>query len=235
MTEPRFTEEEAAEIFRRAAEAQATPGRTAIAPRGMTLADLQEIGSEVGLPPALVAQAARSLPRAAPAPERTFLGLPVGVGRTVEAPRPLTDDEWNQLVVELRETFDARGTVQSGGAFRQWTNGNLQALLEPTPGGGQRLRLRTLNATALSLMWGGGGLLLVAAAAAVAALVSAAGGGSLAAKLPGLVFLVAAGAGMFGAGALRLPAWARRRQQQMDAVAERFALTAGPEPPESAP
>jgi hypothetical protein len=37
---------------------------------------------------------------------------------------------------------------------------------------------------------------------------------------------MAGGAGMFGASALRLPGWARRRQQQMDQIAERAALIA---------
>ena len=34
------------------------------------------------------------------------LGTTVGVGRYVDLPRRLTEEEWNQLVVDLRMTFD---------------------------------------------------------------------------------------------------------------------------------
>src|SRR6185295_1421769 len=58
--------------------------------------------------------------------------------------RGLTDDEWEQLVVELRDVFQARGRTRADGSFRQWTNGNLYVLLEPTPTG-HRLRLGSLH------------------------------------------------------------------------------------------
>jgi hypothetical protein len=50
--------------------------------------------------------------------------------------------EERNIVVTLRETFEARGRLQRDGSFRQWTNGNLQALLEPSATG-HRLRLST--------------------------------------------------------------------------------------------
>jgi len=59
-------------------------------------------------------------------------------------------------------TFDARGTIRSEGDFRQWTNGNLQALLEPTDAG-HRLRLKTVKGQAIPYM-GLGSVLLGAAA-----------------------------------------------------------------------
>ena len=42
-----------------------------------------------------------------------------------------------------------------------------------------------------------------------------------------------AGAGMFATTALRLPRWARRRQQQMEEVAARVALSTSASPPSS--
>src|SRR5256885_16741552 len=82
------------------------------------------------------------------------MGLPIAVGRTVALQRKLTDDEWERLVVDLRETFDARGRLREEGSFKQWTNGNLQALLEPTPTGHQ-LRLRTMKGDAYAMMSSG--------------------------------------------------------------------------------
>jgi hypothetical protein len=114
---------------------------------GLTLADLQAIGNEVGIAPDAVAQAALSLEVRRPAAARTLLGLPIGVERSITLNRWLSDAEWDLLVVELREVFNARGTVKSYGSLREWRNGNLQALLEPTPAG-HRLRLKTTKGDA---------------------------------------------------------------------------------------
>lgn len=225
MTERRYREDEVAAIFERAAEAQHTDRRQLPPADGMTLADLQDIGREVGFPPELVARAARSLDQAGRPASRTMLGLPIGVGRTIDLGRHITDEEWERLVVDLRETFDARGSVRYDGPFRQWTNGNLQALLEPTPAG-HRLRLRTVRGSARSLMGGGVALLGMGAAVLVASLVT----GQVADSAATLALLSSLGLGMVGAGALSLPGWARLRRQQMEAVAERLALAAQSEP-----
>src|SRR5207237_10553479 len=75
---------------------------------------------------------------------RTLLGVPMWGERQVTLRRRLTDEEWERLVVQLRDVFKARGRTKSEGSLRQWTNGNLYALLEPTPTG-DRLRLGSLN------------------------------------------------------------------------------------------
>jgi hypothetical protein len=233
MTERRYGEDEVAAIFERAAEAQQTARRQLPPGDGMTLADLQEIGREVGIPPELVAQAALSMDQAGRSASRTFLGLPIGVGRTVELGRRLSEEEWERLVVDLRETFDARGKVRYDGPFRQWTNGNLQALLEPTTTG-HRVRLQTVKGDARALMTGGLGMLGAAAATLIA--VAVAGGLADAGSVAGVGFMSLMGVGMFGIGALRLPAWARLRQRQMEGVAARLALAAAsPAPDERSP
>ena len=227
MTERRYGEEEVAAIFERAAEAQQTARRQLPPGEGMTLAALQEIGREVGIPPEMVAQAARSLDQGGSPASRTFLGLPIGVGRTIDLERRLSDEEWERLVVDLRETFDAWGTVRYDGPFRQWTNGNLQALLEPTATG-HRIRLRTVKGDARAMMTAGLGLLGIAAAVAIPAAVA----GQLGDAVAGMGFLAVMGAGMFSVGALRLPGWARLRQRQMEGVAARLALAAKSQPPD---
>lgn len=219
MTDRRYTEDEVAAIFERAAEAQQTARRQLPPGEGMTLADLQAIGREVGIPPELVAQAARTVDRPVATASRTLLGFPIGVGQNVELDRQLSEEEWERLVVDLRETFDARGRVSTEGRFRQWTNGNLQVLVEPTPTG-DRIRMRTLNGNARSFMGAGAGMLGIGA---VLALVSAIGGMD-AGALRGLAILSTMGVGMFSVGALRLPGWARLRRRQMEGVAARLAL-----------
>jgi hypothetical protein len=220
MSERKFNEAEVAAIFERAAEAQQTGQRQLPSGEGMTLAQLQEIGREVGIAPEQVASAANALERVGNPTSRRFLGLPIGVGRTVQLDRKLTDDEWERLVVDLRETFDAKGKLSAEGNLRQWTNGNLQALLEPTPSG-HRLRLRTMKGDSRALLSGGIAMLVastVMGAFAALYLIPNRGEG-----FDTFVSLAVVGVAMLTMGAIRLPGWARLRKQQMEDVAARLA------------
>jgi len=225
MTERRYSEDEVSTIFERAAEAQQAVRRM-LPPggEGMSLAELRTIGHEVGIPAELVDQAARSLDQpGTPSATRKFLGLPLGVGRTVELGRRLTDDEWDRLVVDLRETFDARGTVRQDGSLKQWTNGNLQVLLEPSATG-HRLRMKTLMGSARASMTMG----LFALGTSGALVLAAATKGNFAEGLATMGALMIAGAAMFTIGAARLPGWAKTRLKQMEGIAARLALASGP-------
>jgi len=218
MTDRRYNDKEMAAIFRAATEGLPGPRREVPREEGLTLADLQTIGREVGISPDAVAQAAQALDISRGPASRTFLGLPIGVARTVNLNRRLTDPEWERLVVQLRDVFDARGTTRSDGSFRQWTNGNLQVLLEPTETG-HRLRFRTVHGAARASIGAGVAALGVSAAVALASAMS----GHLADAVPGMALLVAVGVGMIANGALRLPGWARLRRRQMEALAVQIA------------
>jgi len=218
MPDRRFNDAEVSAIFERATEAPRVGQEQTTSSDGMTLAELQAIGREVGISPERIATAAQSLDRAPMAPRRIF-GLPMGVERTVELNRRLSDEEWERLVVLLRETFNARGRVASQGSLRQWTNGNLQALLEPTPTG-QRVRLRTFKSDGPPRVAVGLAMIGVAATGVTTALLRAAGAdlGMLAAI--GAVAVM--GATMVGSAIVSLPRWARLRQQQMEDVAAKL-------------
>jgi len=231
VSERRYSEGEVAEIFQRASEAQNAAVMGTGRSDGMTLRELQEIGREVGIAPDLIARAARALGTRTPDAERRLLGIPFGVGHTVDLERPLTDEEWHRVVVDLRETFDARGRLSDDGAFKQWTNGNLEVLLEPT-GDGQRLRMRTRKGNAIASFVSGGVLLGVAAFSFVDMTVA----GELAQRLPGLLTLLGVGGGLVGFNAIRLPTWARLRRAQMHEIGERVTdALAPPEPPTATP
>jgi hypothetical protein len=232
MIERRYNDDEVAAIFAQAAQGQPTPGTGASGDDGLTLPELQQIGREVGIAPDAVARAAHSLALREQGHPGRFLGFPISVQRTVALHRRLTEQEWEQLVVQLRQVFNAAGTLRSDGAFREWRNGNLRVLLEPTPAGHQ-LRLRSLNGGAREWMRGG----LVALGASAATAIALAAGGHLSRGAPGVLLLSLLGLGMFANGALRLPSWARRRQRQMEDIGAALAVPSGstradlPDPP----
>ena len=214
--ERRYQEDEVAEIFE-AASAPALSRGDAAPNQGLTLAELQAIGREVGIAPERIAEAAASLARSQPTlPRRTELGMPLSAAHVIDLPRALTDREWALVVADLRETFSARGHETSQGVTRQWVNGNLHALVEPTKTG-YRLRLGTVKGDALALNRMGGFGIAMGLFVGLVPLIS----GDPAATVSGAVALGGMGVGAFVFNALRLPRWVRLREQQMKEVAER--------------
>lgn len=220
----KYNEDEAAEIFSLAVQAGQLSPPSDAGERGMSLADLQSIGEEVGIDPARVASAAESVDaRGVSLPRRTSVGAPVGVGRVVRLPRELTDLEWETLVAELRDTFHATGRVGRQGGAREWSNGNLRVLLEPTESGHQ-LRMSTVHGRLMRLGWYGLVGLVTAAVFLVLLLPDLADAEwtlrTLLTLLPTLI-LGGASAGMLAYNRLALPKWAEERESQMDAIARR--------------
>lgn len=222
MPERRYDEREVAEIFQRAAESPLPTAPAATNVHGLTLPELQAIGRDVGIPAESIARAAHAVGTPGAIATRTFLGFPIGVSHTVSLGRPLSTEEWERLVVDLRETFDARGTVASHGSLRQWTNGALGAFVEPTTDG-DRLRLRTTKTDARGMLGGGLAFMLVGLFLILAATVlrTTTDKGMLVAASTLAVW----GAVMFGLSALRLPRWAATRRRQMEDVAARLAAS----------
>ena len=223
-TERRFNEEETAFILERAAAADADasdPGTSLTDSRraptgGMTIAQLQEIAAEVGLNSQAVEAAARAVERGdlVPTQQMTYVGLPIGVTRTIHLDRAVTDSEWERLVVALRETFQARGRTGQEGTLRHWSNGNLQALLEPTATGYQ-LRLRTIKGDARLLLGMGAAALVTTSVMSVPLLMSP----TAPIKWLGPALLAIAGVASIARAVITLPRWARTRASQMEKLA----------------
>lgn len=220
MPARRYNEEEVAAIIQRATEAPDAPQRQMPATEGMTLAQIQEIGREVGVSPDVIARAAAALDQVAKTSTRRMLGIPIGVRHSVELERKITDAEWERLVSDLRDTFDATGYVMQSGSLREWRNGNLSIAIEPTPAG-DRIRMRTTNDLARTWMLGGTVVSAAAVFNAIAAL-SAHHPGKLAVS----ALLLAVSGGLFGLALTRVLPWARLRRAQMKELAERLIAAA---------
>jgi hypothetical protein len=219
MPERRFNQDEVAAIFEYAAKAQPTDARARSTSDGMTLAHVQEIAREVGIAPDTIAHAAAVIDQRGTQTSRRLLGLPIGVGRTVDLPRKLTDEEWERLVADLRETFDARGVMRSEGSMRYWANGNLQAMLEPTVTA-QRLRLRTIKRSAFGAVAIGAAIVGYVALGVLVGTIQ--GGASDTRDAAVAITIAVAGLGAIAGWMARLPAWARTRREQMEAIAARL-------------
>jgi hypothetical protein len=222
-SERRYSEEEIARILDEATEAQQSNKPSHSPGTGLTLSELEDIGRDVGISPALISRAAARIDirEVASSPQREFLWTTIGVGQTAHLDRTLTDAEWARLVVDLRETFDARGHLSEEGPFRQWTNGHLQALLEPTESG-QQLRLKTQKGDAAATLATGAVFMGLAPAMLLLGTVldpvtSSPFFAPLAAG-----FFATVGALMYAGNRVRLSKWAATRQLQMVGIAHRL-------------
>src|SRR5258705_3586531 len=114
MADRRYNDKEIAAIFRAAAEQEPqSPQREVARDEGLTLAELQAIGSEVGIASDAVAQAARAVDVQLGAGSRTVLGLPIGVARTGHLNRRRTRGGWGSPRGQLRGDFYGSGRTRS--------------------------------------------------------------------------------------------------------------------------
>jgi hypothetical protein len=225
-TQRTYRYDEVREIFAAAARGEVAEPQPTTGAHGLSLADLQDIGREVGLDPVEVARAAAALDtRALAPPLRRTLGMPIEVTRIVPLSRAPTESEWEQLVAELRTAFRARGRVSSQGGLKEWVNGNLHACVEPS-GTGYRLRLGTVKGNAYALNALGGSALVVGAISFGTVLLS--GGVVQGLLVPWM--MAASGAAAFAANFLRLPRWADERRRQMEHIAGKIGSIMETEP-----
>lgn len=152
-SERRFSQKEIAAIFNRASKAQEKVNAEAAQEEGLTLADLHLIALEAGISPDLITQAVNAVDETPEEPKPvTFLGLQLSVSKTVNLENPLTDADWDKLVVGFRNTFRAKGTVTREGSLREWSNGNLRIMAGPTAKG-HRLHLQSLKGSTQGAVW----------------------------------------------------------------------------------
>ena len=227
--ERRYSEQEIAAIFEQAAEAQKAAQGQLSRGEGLTVAELQQIGKEAGLTPEFIAQAADKLDRkplmVAASPSSRYLGLPISISRTIDLPGPLSDEAWERLVADLRETFQAAGKVEQDGSLRHWWNGNLHAFVEPSASG-YRLRMHMLNEYWRGVLTGS----MVFLAMGIMFILTLAASGDFMVVWDKTIFMsifAMAGLGGLGLSAYRLPRWVREREQQMEAVAARAVELTG--------
>jgi hypothetical protein len=145
MTERRFTDREvarilerAAELDRRAADRLALPDGSQHVARGLTVAQLQEIGVEAGIPPEYVARAAGELRRPPSVRLEALVGPSTVRRQTRSVPAPLQREDLADLVRVVDERVPAQGTATEALGAVRWAATNRwldrQVTLEPREG-----------------------------------------------------------------------------------------------------
>ena len=212
-----FSQQEARDVFARAAREQQAADAADGPSDGLTLDELQEIGRASGLDPAFVASAARSVAVGVPESHRDdWLGVPLAVAYTAVLPDPPSDDLWEPLVADARRTFGARGRVETIGRLREWRNGNLVLALGPA-GDGSQVHAQTRRPDGLVTVVSGAAIAVLSLVALITSLAS--GGDAVALAIAALLAVLAAGLG--GGGVVAQRRWSTTRADQMRAVTER--------------
>jgi plasmid stability protein len=216
--ERKYQDHEIREILDLAIDQEDGPAQSFPAADGLTLLELQEVGREVGLPPARITQAVAAFEgRGESVPRGTTLGLPTSVGRVVPLPRSPSDREWELLIAELRTTFGVKGEMTSQGGLREWSHGKVHAFIEPTETG-HRLRLADSNAAVAGIILGG--LVLAFALMILVVLLDKDDPGF---KLAVPAFFSLIGGSLVAGSAISLPRWAREQEKRMEHISRHAA------------
>ena len=211
----RYSQKEIADIFKKASEEQERIKEQSALEDGLTLEELHQIAKEAGIAPELISDAAARLEHSVEAPpEKRFLGFPTSVNRIIDLKAPLSDDDWDKLVVEIRQAFGARGKITREGKLREWSNGNLHILVEPTPHG-HRLRMGTEKGSAKGFLWASISWIMAGIFIFISS--ALASGVDFSILFPAIFFAVAGIAGI-GFTGLHLSQWRYDRADQMDAI-----------------
>lgn len=120
MANRRYTDDEVREILRLAAEPGNLPAR--YDPDGMSLADLESIGNEVGIAPAAIREAARALETRIPAPPRGggLLGAPATAAYERTVRMRVTPEQHASIVLAIRRAMGRHGVVSGGPDVLEW-------------------------------------------------------------------------------------------------------------------
>lgn len=233
--ERRYNEQEIAAIFERAAAEEAAAGETESG--GLTRGELAHIAQEVGISPEALARALSAVEQ--PSGDLTstqFVGVPVGIVRTLERTGTFTEEDWNALVLDLHRTFGQPGeTRQIGRDRRAWQNDQLHVYAEPTPTG-YRLQFRTAETqVGLGKSLLGTNIVFIFMGLFFTLLVALKDNVDLfSAKMLFVSMLAVLGAAGYGLLALRLPrrnkALAAQIEHVLSGVIKREAATAAPSP-----
>ncbi len=150
-----FSEKEISRVLKRATELQEIEGPTETT--GLSMEELQQIAAEVGIDPRHLAVAVAELEQDGDS-RFHWLGAPTSfeLERVVEG--EVSEQQWEEMVLVIRQAFDLVGGVGRVSRWFEWTHDSKdqQAQVTVTSQGGQtkiHLRVRFSKVAALLFFW----------------------------------------------------------------------------------
>lgn len=119
---PRFTDEEAKEILRRAVDVDHSSVGGSV--EGVSLSELKAIAEEVGIAPQAVDQAARSLQRSLPSKRGGFFGGPRSLEVEGHAGAPLDRTNTAEVLALIRGALGRKGQATEIHGSVEWAGGS---------------------------------------------------------------------------------------------------------------
>jgi hypothetical protein len=216
-----YSDKEASELLRRAAELQDSVAEGGMPRTGLTRAQVEQIAAEVGIEARFVreAMAEASAQRPNAASESRLFGGPLALESTRIVPGEATEAQWEAIVREVRRIIGDSGRRDRLGRAWEWTSPERE--LEETrvsvrPGEGQtEIEIVQRHDGAAFLYYMTTGMLsLIAALGLVSAM-----------QASPVVEATVAGGGLVGAAALlraQFGRWTRRKGQRQQELIERL-------------
>ncbi len=115
-----FNENEIGAILKRAAELSHDDSDTAS--MGLSVEELQQLGTEAGLNPEFILQAAAELQTTRRTPgKKNFIGGPFSYDREIVLDGEISSADWEEMITPIRNTFKDPGLVSTRENTYEWT------------------------------------------------------------------------------------------------------------------
>ena len=115
-----YNEKEIGAILKRAAELSLD--ETGPNAAGLSIEELQQVGSEAGLDPDLIIRAAAEMQQSVPSRERNLFGGPISYNNDFVLEGEIDASTWEEMVSAIRSTFKDPGMVSTRESVFEWTS-----------------------------------------------------------------------------------------------------------------
>ncbi|MDA0379308.1 MAG: hypothetical protein O2899_07430 [Bacteroidetes bacterium] len=115
-----YNEKEIGAILKRAAEMSLSESGPNAA--GLSIEELQQVGSEAGLDPDLILRAAAEMQQTRPERRRNFFGGPVSYANDFVLDGEIDAATWEEMISAIRSTFKDPGVVSTRPNVFEWTS-----------------------------------------------------------------------------------------------------------------
>ena len=142
-----YDSKEISAILKKAAENSSED--TANTPTGLSLDELRQVASEVGIDPKHIESAVAEIESESNKSERNFWGGPFTYNSQVLVDGEISAGQWEEMIIEIRNFFQSNGDVKTRESVLEWTSpwGSTNSA--------QVTALKDKGKTKISLNWNG--------------------------------------------------------------------------------